>query len=113
MSARDTQLGLHLGDTERTARYRPRVAAHYPMTKTPGQRLVTALDRELHGMLLDRSRLLHDLAHVLRRVGASNPDRAAINRRRSVKRQQLRRDLRRNADDIAARLMALTAEESR
>lgn len=57
---------------------------------------------ELRGMLVDRRRLLRQLAHVLRRVGASHADRAKINKKRSMLRKQVRRALRANAEQIAA-----------
>lgn len=47
-------------------------------------------DAILRGMLLDRRRLLRQLAHVLRRVGPNHPDRKQINARRRLRRLELK-----------------------
>jgi uncharacterized protein involved in exopolysaccharide biosynthesis len=60
------------------------------------------IDRDLHGMLRDRQRLLRQLARVLRRVGPNHPQRHQVNHARSVDRKQLKDALRKNADTIAA-----------
>lgn len=61
----------------------------------------------LQGMLLDRRRLLKQLVPLLRRVGASHPERRKINADRSVRRKTVRKALRANADAIAARLLEI------
>lgn len=64
-------------------------------------------DPTLRALLLDRRRLLQQLAHVLRRAGYSHPDRAAVNAKRAVKRKATRKALRRNAEAIASRCLDL------
>jgi hypothetical protein len=59
---------------------------------------------DLDGLLRDRHRLLEQLAHVLRRIGRSNPKRKQLNTKRRLKRLELRHALRANADAIAAAL---------
>lgn len=68
-------------------------------------------DAELHALLLDRQRLLRELAHVLKRVGHSNPKRAAVNAKRAEKRKALRKHVRRNAEAIASRVEFLFVTE--
>lgn len=60
-------------------------------------------DPTLMGFLLDRRRVLRQLAAVLRRVGPNHPDRATINRKRRKRRLELRKDLRGLELAIAAR----------
>jgi hypothetical protein len=60
-------------------------------------------DSTLVGYLLDRRRVLRQLAAVLRRVGPNHPDRAKINMRRRKRRLELRKDLRSLELAIAAR----------
>ena len=66
-------------------------------------------DPELAGLLVDRETLLEELAHVLRRVGASHPDRAKVNARRAKQRKKLKKALRLNANAIAHRNVQLYA----
>lgn len=65
------------------------------------------MDAELRGLLWDRARLLRELAPVLRYVGHSHPQRAAVNAKRSIIRKRIRKALRANAEAIAARCMHL------
>lgn len=65
-------------------------------------------DPDLIGMLMDRRRLLRQLAPLLRRVGASHPQRSKVNAEKSVRRKATRRDLRANAEAIAARLLEIS-----
>lgn len=74
-------------------------------------RLFNYHDPELAGMLVDRQRLLRQLAPLLRRVGASHPQRSKVNAEKAVRRKQTRRDLRANAEAIAARLLEITDGE--
>lgn len=70
-------------------------------------------DDDLRGLLLDRERLLEKLAPTLRRAGPTHPDRAKVNQQRRVKRLQLRRAIRANAEMIAARCADLLGEPER
>jgi hypothetical protein len=67
-------------------------------------------DPTLRGLLLDRDRLLRELAPVLRRVGPSRTRgvRRRLNGERRVKRLELRRAVRLNAEAIAARCADLS-----
>lgn len=67
-------------------------------------------DRQLDGLVIDRQRLLRQLAPLLRRVGASNPKRHDLNAERAVRRKAIRKSLRQNAELIAARVMELNDE---
>ena len=60
-------------------------------------------DATLSGLVLDRRRLLLQLAHVLRRVGPNHPQRAAINRKRRKQRLELKHTIRNVELRIAAR----------
>lgn len=71
------------------------------------RRKLTRSDPELSGMLLDRRRLLKQLSPLLRRVGASHPQRSAINADRSFRRKEVRDALRLNAEAIASRLLEI------
>ena len=64
-------------------------------------------DRELTTLCVDRRRLLREYGAILKRVGASHPDRSKINAARARHRGACRRALRRNAELIAARVMEL------
>lgn len=70
-------------------------------------------DIELRGLLLDRERLLEKLGPTLARAGASHPERAKENARRRLRRLDLRRALRKNADLIAARCADLLGTPER
>lgn len=64
-------------------------------------------DPDLYGMILDRQRLLKQLVPLLRRVGASHPQRSQVNADRSTRRKKVRQALRANAEAMAARLLEL------
>lgn len=64
-------------------------------------------DPDLYGMILDRQRLLRQLVPLLRRVGASHPQRSQVNADRSTRRKTVRKSLRANAEAMAARLLEL------
>lgn len=68
-------------------------------------------DRELKTLTIDRRRLMREYAGILKRVGASHPDRSKINAARARMRGACRRALRRNAELIAARVMELIQVE--
>lgn len=71
----------------------------------------SGMDPELLGMALDRKRMLEQLAPLLRRVGPSHDNRSELNHANSIKRKELRRELKKNAAIIAARVMQLTTEQ--
>lgn len=60
---------------------------------------------ELDGLCMDRQRLMRQLAPLLKRIGPNNPQRSAINAQRAVKRKQVKKALRKNADAIAALIL--------
>lgn len=62
---------------------------------------------ELRGLILDRQRLMRQYAKILRRIGASNPKRSQLNRKRAAQRLELRRAMRQNANEIAAYLLRI------
>jgi uncharacterized protein involved in exopolysaccharide biosynthesis len=64
-------------------------------------------DHVLQELCVERAQLLRELAHVISRVGASHPQRAKVNAKRSVKRKALRRALRTNEKALAGRCMQL------
>lgn len=64
---------------------------------------MTTTDPTLMGLVLDRRRLLRQLAHVLRRVGPNHPQRATINKKRRRQRLELRHAVRNIELRIAAR----------
>jgi predicted ThiF/HesA family dinucleotide-utilizing enzyme len=68
-----------------------------------------APDAQLAALLTERARLLEAYAHVLRRVGASHPERAKVNAKRATQRKHLQRAVRANAEAIAQRNMQLWA----
>jgi hypothetical protein len=61
------------------------------------------MDPVLMGLVLDRRRLLRQLAHVLRRVGPNHPQRATINTKRRRQRLELKHAIRNVELRIAAR----------
>lgn len=61
------------------------------------------IDLALRGFLLERRKIMRDLATVLTRVGYNNPKRKQLNAERSKKRKLLRRRLRLNSEAIASR----------
>ena len=69
--------------------------------------MITCPDQQLNHLIIDRLSLQAKLAPVLRRVGASHPSRTKVNAKRAEKRKQLKRDLRLNANAIAARCMEI------
>lgn len=75
--------------------------------------LTPAVDPELQGMLLDRRRLLEELAPTLRRVGphTTKTERSKRNRTLRLRRLELRRQLRANSELIATRCMSLFGEQ--
>lgn len=64
-------------------------------------------DPTLRGLLIDRQRILRELAPILRRVGPNRPDRAKLNAARRLRRLELRQDLRRCESAIVARVANL------
>jgi hypothetical protein len=70
-------------------------------------------DPELQGMLLDRRRLLEELAPALRRVGPhrTKTERAKANTSLRLRRLDIRKQLRANAELIATRCMTLFDKE--
>jgi hypothetical protein len=68
---------------------------------------VRPFDPELQGLVIDRQRLLRELAPILRRLGPHYENRATLNKRRAIKRHNLRKQLARNAEAIAARVALL------
>lgn len=55
-----------------------------------------------------RDHLMKELAPTLKRAGPNHPDRSKVNAERTAKRKQIRRQLRKNADEIAALVMHAT-----
>lgn len=68
-------------------------------------------DPTLEALVIDRRRMLRDLAPVLNRAGGSHPKRSTENRRRSRQRREIRDRLRENADHIASRVVSLYNRE--
>jgi uncharacterized protein involved in exopolysaccharide biosynthesis len=64
-------------------------------------------DRKLSALLHERLKLQQAYAHVLRRVGASHPQRTHTNAKRATHRKALRKAIRLNAEQIAARCLEL------
>lgn len=67
---------------------------------------MSAVDLKLQELMRERLRLQKELAPVLTRVGGNHPKRKSVNAKRAAVRQQLRRALRANAEQMVAHVMA-------
>lgn len=65
------------------------------------------MDRELKRLAGQRMKILTELARFIKYVGPNHPNRAAENKRRSVHRKRLKRELKQNGLDICAEVMTL------
>lgn len=69
------------------------------------------MDLELMRLSEDRMKILTELARLLKYAGPNHPHRAKENKRRSVHRKRVRKELKKNDGAICARVMEMCQRE--